>query len=105
MVFKTPDWVPALPFDPPDSIPICEFMLSETYGRHPLGYSRAPFTCGLSGAEYSALEVKERVNSLAKGVSKELGWHPNQGTEWDKVIGVFSVNTVSHSASMQPGLQ
>jgi len=103
MVFTAPDWVPKLPFDPPDSIPICEFMLNEIYGRHPLGYSRAPFTCGLSGTEYSALEVKERVNSLAKGLSKELGWHPNKGTEWDKVIGVFSLNTVSHSASMHPG--
>lgn len=105
MIFKTPDWVPKLPFDPPDSIPICEFMLNETYGRHPLGYSRAPFTCGLSGAEYSALEVKDRVDSLAKALSKELGWLPNKGTEWDKVIGVFSLNTVSHCASMQPGLQ
>lgn len=95
MVFKSPDWVPKLPFDPPDSIPINEFMLNEAFGRHPLGYSRPPFTCGLSGLEYSALEVKERVEDLAKALSEELGWHPNKGTEWDKVVGVFSLNTVS----------
>ena len=97
MVFTAPSWVPKLPFDPPDSIPISEFMLNEDYGRHPLHHARPPFTCGLSGAEYSALEVRDRVEKLTKGLSKELGWHPNKGTEWDKVIGVFSLNTVRSS--------
>lgn len=69
-------------------------MLNEEYGRHPLHDARAPFTCGLSGTEYSALQVRDRVEDLAKGLSKELGWMPNKGTEWDKVIGVFSLNTV-----------
>ena len=59
-----------------------------------MGYSKAPYTCGLSGAEHSALEVRERVENLAKGLAKEFNWHPNQGTEWDKVIGVFTFNTV-----------
>ncbi|KAL2043965.1 hypothetical protein N7G274_003485 [Stereocaulon virgatum] len=94
MVFTAPSWVPKLAFDPPDSIPISEFMLNEEYGRHPLHHARPPFTCGLSGAEYSALEVRDRVENLAKGLSKELGWHPNKGSEWDKVIGVFSLNTI-----------
>lgn len=69
-------------------------MLDERYGRHPLSISRPPFTCGLSGVGYSALEVKDRVDKLAKALSKELGWEPNKGTEWDKVAGVFSVNTI-----------
>lgn len=94
MVFHPPAWVSPLAIEPPDSIPISEFMLNEQYGRHPLHHSRSPFTCGLSGAEYSALEVRDRVNALARGLSKELGWKPNEGTEWDKVIGVFSLNTV-----------
>lgn len=94
MPFYPPQWVPKLPFDPPDSISIEKFMFDENYDRHPLGYSKAPFTCGLSGKAYSALEVKERVDFLARALSKELGFLPNQGTEWDKVIGVFSVNTV-----------
>jgi len=94
MPFYPPSWVPALPFDPPDSISIEKFILDDNYGRYPLGYSEPPFTCGLSGKEYSALEVKERVDFLAKGLSKELGFKPNEGTEWDKVIGVFSVNTI-----------
>jgi hypothetical protein len=95
MVFTPPSWVPQLPFDPPDSIPICDFMLDERFGRHPLGYSNNPFTCGLSGRTFTTLEVKERVDYLARGLAKELGISSNKGTEWDKVIAVFSVNTVS----------
>lgn len=86
--------MPKLPFDPPDSITLDKFMLDENYGRYPHGYSLDPFTCGLTGKSYSALDVKERVDLLARGLSKELGFEPNKGTEWDKVIGVFSVNTV-----------
>ncbi|KAL8706179.1 MAG: hypothetical protein Q9201_000757 [Fulgogasparrea decipioides] len=69
-------------------------MLDEQYGRRPLDDSRPPFTCGLTGAQYSAPEVKDRVDKLARALSKELGWQPNKGTEWDKVAGVFSVNTI-----------
>jgi acyl-CoA synthetase (AMP-forming)/AMP-acid ligase II len=94
MPFVPPAWVPQLPFDPPDSISIAEFMLEEHNGRHPLGYSRPMFTCGLTGKEYSTLEVRERVDYLARGLAKELGWQPNRGSEWDKVIAVFSVNTL-----------
>ncbi|KAF1945618.1 acetyl-CoA synthetase-like protein [Clathrospora elynae] len=94
MPFHAPSWAPELPFDPPDSIPICDFMLDEHYGRHPLGYSHNPFTCGLTGKTYTSLEVRERVDYLARGLAKELVFQPNQGTEWDKVIAVFSVNTL-----------
>lgn len=96
MPFHPPEWVPQLPFDPPDSITVGDFMLDENYGRHPLGYSHAPFTCGLTGKSYSALEVKERVDFLARGLAKELGWNPNNGSEYDKVIGVFAVNTLDN---------
>ncbi|KAF2868054.1 hypothetical protein BDV95DRAFT_549721 [Massariosphaeria phaeospora] len=94
MPFHPPAWVPALPFDPPDSISIGDFILDERYGRHPLGYSHHPFTCGLTGKTYSSLEVKERVDYLARGLAGELGWQPNAGSEWDKVIAVFAVNTI-----------
>ena len=92
MVFHPPTWAPPLPFEPYDSIPISEFILNEDYGRHPLHHARPPFTCGLSGAEYSASEVRDRVNSLARALCKEFGWAPNKGTEWDKIINVFSMN-------------
>ena len=57
--------------------------------------SRPFFTCGISGQSYSPLEVKDRVEYLARGLADELGWQVNSGTEWDKVVGVFSANTVS----------
>lgn len=69
-------------------------MQDEHYGRYPLGYSRNPYTCGLTGKTYSALETKDRVDYLARALSKELSWHPNKGTEWDKVAGIFAFNTI-----------
>ncbi|KAI4215278.1 MAG: hypothetical protein LQ351_002177 [Letrouitia transgressa] len=93
MVFTPPSWIPEMPAIP-DSIPICDFMLDERYGRHPICDAKPPFTCGLTGTEYSAREVCRRVERLARALSQELGWKPNEGTEWDKVAGVFSVNTI-----------
>jgi hypothetical protein len=94
MVFYPPSWVPKLPFDLPDSIPISDFIFNEKYGRYPLARSRPFFTCGITGQSYSAQQVKERVEYLARGLAEELGWRPNHKTEWDKVVGVFSANTV-----------
>jgi hypothetical protein len=73
-------------------------MLDDAYGRHPLKYSRNPFTCGISGRTYTALEMVERTDRLARALSKEIGWQPNQGTEWDKVAGIFALNTVGKAA-------
>lgn len=98
MVFTPPSWVPKLKVDPYDSIPISEFMLNEEYGRHPIHLARPPFTCGMSGNEYSCTEVRDRVKALAAGLSKELGFAPNEGSEWDKVICIYSLNTVRISA-------
>ncbi|KAK4910333.1 hypothetical protein LTR28_000055 [Elasticomyces elasticus] len=81
MPFYPPSWVPKLSMEPPDSISLDQFIFDENYERYPLGYSKPPFTCGLSGKSYSALELRERVDFLARGLSKELGWTPNGGTE------------------------
>ena len=78
----------------PDTIPISEFMLNEKYGRVPHAGSRDPYTCGLSGKSYSSREVASRVDSLARSLSKEFGWAPNEGSEWDKTLAVFALNTV-----------
>ena len=94
MVFVPPSWVPKLPVEPPDSIPICDFMLDEQWGRRPFAQSRSPFQCGISGLQYSIEEVRSRVGLLARALATELLWESNQGSEWEKVVGVFSVNTV-----------
>ena len=73
-------------------------MLEETYGRHPLGYSQDPFTCGLSGKSYSALEVKDRVSLLRRSLAQEFAWKPNEGSEFDRVIGIYCLNSVCSQA-------
>lgn len=94
MVFLPPKEAGTLP-PIPDNIPLSEFMLTDLYGRNPLGYSRDPFTCGITGKSFSALEVVDRVDYLSRALSKELNWKPNTGTEWDKTLAIFSLNTVS----------
>ncbi|KAH8886696.1 acetyl-CoA synthetase-like protein [Thozetella sp. PMI_491] len=100
MVFYPPPWVPKLPFDPPDSIPIHEFMASETTGRYPISKSRNPFTCGLTGKTYTTTESHDRAYQIAKALSKITGWEPNQDSPWEKVIGVFSFNTIDYLSVM-----
>lgn len=96
MVFYPPKWVPELAFDPPDTLPVCDFMFDERHGRYSLDRARDPYTCGLSGKSFTAKQQKERVEQLARALAKELQWVVNdrQG-QTGKVVGVFSLNTVS----------
>ncbi|PQE05573.1 putative phenylacetyl- ligase protein [Rutstroemia sp. NJR-2017a BBW] len=96
MVFSTPSWVKSAPLNPPDDVPISQFMLNEKHGRVSLRESRNPFTCGISGKTYTASEQVQRVEHLARALSKEFGWQPNAGTEWDKVAAIFSFNTIDY---------
>ncbi|KAI8623142.1 acetyl-CoA synthetase-like protein [Xylariaceae sp. FL1651] len=99
MVFTPPAWVPQLPFDPPDSIPLHDFICSEKYGRQPFDKSQNPFTCGLTGKTYTHAEMAERFELLARSLSKRMGWRPNEDTPWDKVIGLYSFNTIDYLMS------
>lgn len=74
-------------------------MSNERYGRYALKDSRSPYTCGLTGKSYSASEVRERTDLLARGISKKLEFAPNEGTEWEKVVCLFSLNTVSSNCA------
>ncbi|KAK5656212.1 hypothetical protein OQA88_4973 [Cercophora sp. LCS_1] len=96
MVFYPPPYVPKLPFDPPDSVTIGEFMQNEIYGRCPIAKSRNPFTCGLTGRTHTVAESFQRSNLIAKALSKTMGWEPNADLPWDKVVAVFSFNTIDY---------
>ncbi|KAH8682087.1 hypothetical protein BX600DRAFT_447723 [Xylariales sp. PMI_506] len=96
MVFYPPSWVPPLAYDPPDSVSIAQFMQDERYGRRPIAKSRNPFTCGLTGKTHTVTEFFERSELLARALSKRLNWLPNTDTAWDKVIGIFSFNTIDY---------
>lgn len=95
MPFTAPSWVPQLP-EIPDSISVERFMFDEQYGRFPLRYSKPLFTCALSGRSFSALQVKERVDHLSRALCEEFGFRPNEGSEWDKVVAVFSLNAIDY---------
>ncbi|KAL6800700.1 hypothetical protein GGI42DRAFT_47599 [Trichoderma sp. SZMC 28013] len=96
MPFTTPSYIHKLPFNPPDSVPIHEFLFTDgdKYGRYPIADSRPPFTCGITGKSYSVAEVKNRIEWLSAALASELGFEVNGGSEFDKVIGLFSVNTI-----------
>ncbi|RYP11303.1 hypothetical protein DL764_000121 [Monosporascus ibericus] len=99
MVFTPPAWVPTLPFDPPDSIALHEFWGNERYGRVSFEKSRNPFTCGLTGKTYTNAEMALRFELLARALAARLGWHPKRETPWDKVVGVFSFNSIDYLMS------
>lgn len=80
-------------------------MLNEKYGRQSFKSSRNPFTCGISGKSYTVSQQAQRVELLARTLSKELGWQPNTGTEWEKVMGIFSLNTVRQSSQMHKQME
>ncbi|EEU38709.1 uncharacterized protein NECHADRAFT_45761 [Fusarium vanettenii 77-13-4] len=96
MVFTPPPWVPELPIQPPDSISVAEFMSTEEYGRSAIAKSRNPYTCGLTGKTRDAAEVIAREDYLARGIGQALKFDPQRGSEWDKVVGVYSFNTIDY---------
>ncbi|KAF7554173.1 hypothetical protein G7Z17_g3113 [Cylindrodendrum hubeiense] len=96
MVFTSPPSVAKLPFDPPDSITIAEYVNNEKYGRYPVAKARNPFTCGFTGKTYSMTEVLQREEFMARAIAKRLGYDLNEGTEWDRVAGLFSLNTIDY---------
>lgn len=93
MVFFSPAWVPQLLCEPPDSISVGQFVLGQSPLR-PQSVPRRPFVDGFSGNSYSIAVLQGRVELLARSLSKELGWLPNSGTPWNKVVAIYSLNTV-----------
>ncbi|EOD47885.1 putative long-chain-fatty-acid- ligase protein [Neofusicoccum parvum UCRNP2] len=95
MYFTPPSYIPQLPFQPPDTVPIHDFLFSheQKYGRHPIAASKPAFTCGTTGKSYSVAEVTQRIEHLARALSAELGWQVNAGDPMDKVLGIFSLNS------------
>lgn len=87
--------------DPPDSIAIPEFVFGEDGVRRPHSKSKNPFTCGISGKTYTTAEVIERQKLLARALAKRLGYDIREGTEWDRVVALYSVNTVRTTSPMQ----
>lgn len=43
------------------------------------------------------IEAHQRADFLARALAKRLDFSPNEGVEWDKVVSIFSVNTVGYN--------
>ena len=76
-------------------------MSDEKYGRKPLAKSKNPYTCGFTGKTYTALEVVKREDLMARAIGKRLGFDHREGTEWDRVVGLFSLNTVGQTCNLR----
>ncbi|KAF4439683.1 putative phenylacetyl-CoA ligase, partial [Fusarium austroafricanum] len=95
MTFYPPSWVPKLP-DIPDSISVADFINTEKAGRKSFSTSRRPYTCGITGQSRTATQVAERVDFLARGLAKNVGFDPNDGTPWDRVVAIYALNTIDY---------
>ena len=92
MVFTSPSWVPPLQ-SIPDSTLVGDFVLDGPQA--PDASDDTPLlACADSGKTYTLAEIKEKVDFLSRALSRELGWLPNEGDPWDKVLGIYSFNTV-----------
>ncbi|KAK8024107.1 4-coumarate- ligase [Apiospora rasikravindrae] len=105
MIFHPPSWVPKLPFGTnthirsPSTTLIGEFWSEERYGRQSIASSRDPFVCGVTGNAFTTSEMRERYELLARSLSKRMGWRVNEDTPWDKVVCVYSLNSIDYIMS------
>ena len=75
----------------PDDIIIPDLILKPDYGRRPLSESNKTILIDApTGKSYDIETLKERTESLAKGLLKEL----NVNIGWNGVIGTFFPNNV-----------
>ncbi|EWY89542.1 hypothetical protein FOYG_10366 [Fusarium oxysporum NRRL 32931] len=95
MAFYPPSWVPNLP-DIPDSISVADFINTEKAGRKSFEKSKRPYTCGVTGKSRTAEEVAQRVDFLARGLAKTVGFDPHDGTAWDRVVAIYALNTIDY---------
>ncbi|KAH6855930.1 hypothetical protein B0I37DRAFT_366142 [Chaetomium sp. MPI-CAGE-AT-0009] len=94
MVFLSPAWVPDIPWEIPDSIPLGQVALAGLNSGSEKRASDVLLVDCLSGKSYSRADLNQRVEWLAGGLAKELGWSTNEGSPWDKVVAIYSLNTI-----------
>lgn len=74
---------------------IADFMQNEKFRPIPLSKCRNPFTCGLTAKTYTHDELFARSESLARALAEIHHWSPGEDTPWDKVVCIYSLNSVS----------
>ena len=75
----------------PDDIILSDLIFDPGYSRRPLSQSnKALFIDAVTGKAVDITMIKERTESLAKGLADDLGVQVG----WNGVIGVFAPNNV-----------
>ncbi|RYP15657.1 hypothetical protein DL767_010302 [Monosporascus sp. MG133] len=95
MVFLPPSWLPDITAQIPPATNVGEFVLA---GRRAEGSARPPLICAVTGKRYTADEVSEKVEILARALCRDLGWSPNCGSAEEKVVGILSGNSILFSS-------
>ena len=81
----------------PDDIIVSDLIFNPTYGRRPLSQSNSALLIDApTGSAFDIDTIKERTESLAKGLAREL----NVQVGWNGVVGVFAPNHVLPHASL-----
>jgi len=94
MIFRSPKWMPSLPVDIQTGTTVGDFVLGG------LGNGRSPaaeeevLTDALTGTTYSIQHLRSRVDQLARGLALHLGWSPTKEDASNKVVGIYSFNSV-----------
>lgn len=100
MVFKCAEWVGDFPFEPPANILVGEFLLKQSWpGQSEGAVQTGTLICPSTGTKVTTQQIGERVEALAASLCQRFGWKPNEGTPWDKVVGIFSLNAVCRPQS------
>lgn len=102
MIFSSPSWVPPISGEIPSSVPIGQFALDRNVRLPPQPHGRGPFVDAISGKWHPGNTLEARVDLLARALAKDLGWSPNEASPWDKVVAIYSLNTVSLFCPMDP---
>ncbi|GKU20635.1 4-coumarate-- ligase 7 [Fusarium langsethiae] len=95
MTFNPPSWAPQLS-NIPDSISVADFINADKAGRKAFSSSKSPYTCGVTGQSRSAAEVAQRVDFLARGLAKAVGFDAHDGTAWERVVAIYALNTIDY---------
>ncbi|KAL4915860.1 hypothetical protein BDW62DRAFT_203312 [Aspergillus aurantiobrunneus] len=94
MVHSSPSWVPQIPCEIPDTTTVGQFALDGNASLPPQCGGKPPFVDGITGKSYSSKTLSERVEWLSRSLARELGWSPNEGAPEDKVVAIYSWNTL-----------
>lgn len=94
MIFRSPSWVPQIDKGIPDTVLVGDFVTQRNHNLYDWSDDKATLICAISNKTYDMKTIKQRISRLSRSLSKELDWSSNAGSPWNKVIGIFSYNTV-----------